>query len=176
VRRGGRSSFRFRRGKRDYVWVTTRVDQVILDDEALSAATLVSPSDWIASSTGFDRGTIVAVRGWLSFAQTVAATGADNTCVMSYIAKNSTTSASAFSPLTATSYDNTDIMWCMGSLLQASLSGDRARWDSTYELNIKAKRKIDSSEVLQLITAMDTDTASPTAALSGIVRTLIQRA
>jgi len=174
--KGRRSFRRFSRGKRDYIWCTTRVDQVVLDDENLSIATLAAPSDWVASSTGFDRGTIVAIRGWLQVLQLASATNGDGTCVAMYIAKNASTASSAFSPLTAASYDVTDVMWCAGTALAASVAGDRARLDTTIQLDVRVKRKIDASEVLQLVTAMDIDTASPTAQVSGIVRTLVQRA
>jgi len=175
-RRGSRSFRRFSRGKRDYIWCTTRVDQTIADDELLSITTLVSPSDWEASTTGFDRGTIVAIRGWLNIAQMASATNADQSTVMSYIAKNSSAASTAFTPLTAASYDSTDVMWCTGTVLAASVAGDRARLDTTVQLDVRTKRKIDSSEVLQIVSAMDIDTASPTAAICGIVRVLVQRA
>jgi len=176
VRRASRSSRRFSRGKKDYIWCTTRVDQPVLDDETLFITTLVSPSDWVASSTGFERGTIVAIRGWLCVSQLASGTNADGTILAMYIAKNASTAASAFSPLSAASYDTTDIMWCDGASMLASVAGDRSHPESaTRQLDVRAKRKIDSSEVLQLVSAMDIDTASPTAQVSGIVRTLIQR-
>jgi len=176
VRRGGRSSRRFSRGKKDYIWATTRVDQPVLDDETLFITTLVAPSDWVASSTGFERATIVAIRGWLCVSQLASGTNNDGTILAMYIAKNASTAASAFSPLAASSYDTTDVMWCDGASMLASVAGDRSHPESvTRQLNVKAKRKIDSSEVLQLVSAMDIDTASPTALVSGIVRVLIER-
>jgi len=165
----------FRRGKRDFIWCTSRIDQSIIDDEGLSISTLVSPSDWEASTTGFDRGTLVAIRGWLFAHQGAVATAADQTMVAMYIAKNNSSAASAFSPLLASAYDSTDILWCAGALLQSSLSGDRSTLSHGIQLDVKSKRKISSSDVIQLVTAMDIDTAAPTYFVSGIVRCLVQR-
>jgi len=170
-----RSVRRFSRGKRDYIWCTSRIDQAIIDDEGLSISTLVSPSDWEASTTGFDRGTLVAIRGWLATSQAANGTTADQTMVAMYIAKNNSAAASAFSPLLASAYDSTDILWCSGTLIQSTAAGERGRLDTTLQLDIKAKRKISSSDVIQLVTAMDVDTVSPTFFVSGIVRCLVQR-
>jgi len=171
----------FRRSVRrtkDYIWATTRVDQLILDDEQLNFTTLLSPSDWEASTTGFDRGTLVAIRGWLCGKQTANGTTAEGTMVASFIHKNSAAAASAFTPLNAASYDSSDILWCNGFVVIGSTANDSSRYDmAAQQIHIKAKRKIDSSETIQLVSAMDIDTAAaPTYTLSGILRVLVQRA
>jgi len=176
--RGSKRSFRrFRSGKRDYIWTTTRVEQTIADDALVSITNLVAPSDWEASTTGFDRGTLLGIRGWLATLQSAAATTADQTMVASFIIKNSSAASTAFSPLAAASYDSSDVLWCGGQLLQSSAASDRARYDmAQQQVFVKSKRKLTSADTIDFVTAMDVDTVSPTYFISGILRCLIQRA
>jgi len=166
------------RRTKDYIWATTVVDQLVLDDEALSISTLLNPADWEASTTGFDRGTLVAIRGWLHTSQIAAGSAADQTLVASYIIKNAATASSAFTPLNAASYDSADVLWCGGALIQGStLAGDKGRYQLTDgQIHVKSKRKIDSSENIQLVSAMEISAAAaPTYAITGILRVLVQR-
>jgi len=177
MKRNSRSVRRFSRGGKDYIWCTTRVDQVVLDDELVSISTLLSPSDWEASTTGFDRGTLVSIRGWLSTQQGAAGTTNDATLMAMYVVKNSSAAASTFSPLLASSYDNSDVLWSSGLMVTGTPIRDNSRMAiSTQQIDIKSKRKVSSGDVIQLVSAMDIDTASPTMFVGGFLRCLVQRA
>ena len=163
--------------KRDLIWCTTRIDQLILDDALLSSTTILSPAEWEASTTGFDRGTVLRIVGWLNAVQGAVGTFASQTMLAMYIIKNSSAATSAFSPLNAASYDSSDVLWSWGELVQSgTLQADKGRLTYTLPIDIKSKRKISSADVLQLVTAMDVDAAgAPTYALSGMLRVLVDR-
>jgi len=169
-------SVRGARKKRDLIWCTSRIDQVVLDDGLLSISTILSPAEWEASTTGFDRGTLLAVRGWLNAIQGAAGTFASQTMMAMYIVKNSSAAATAFSPLNAASYDSSDVLWTWGTQVQSAVSNDKGRLTYTLGIDVRAKRKVTSGDVIQLVTAMDIDAAgAPTYNVSGILRCLVDR-
>ena len=157
-----RSSRRFSRGKKHYMWTS-----VLIGANAAAAigvqdlSPIVANTDW-ASGSGLDNATLIRIRGWFSVAQDAATDGA----VMAYIGlfDNDETPPS---PETGSTYTDEVILWTDGFQYEASTTSQQ-----TFHVDVKAKRKFTSGQsvilnVLAKTTAMR---------ISGVCRALIQLA
>ena len=168
-RRGVRRAVR-RKG--DLVWITTVIAASTLEATPNDIGLLVIPSDW-GNQQGFDRATVMGIRGWLGFSQQAAATAADATgaYVAIYVTDQSV-AANSMDPSTATEYQDFDTLWTDGfSLTQTT---GTAGFTQSRQLDIKARRRITSASAVKLAITVDGDTATPRVNTNGVVRTLLK--
>ena len=168
-RRGARRAIR-RKG--DLVWITTVIAASILEATPTDIGLLVIPSDW-GNQQGFDRATVMGIRGWLSYAQQAAITAADASG--SYLAiyvTDQSVAANSMDPSTATEYQDFDTLWTDGMCLTQT-TGTAGPF-LARQLDIKARRRITSASAVKLAMTVDSDTATPRVNVNGVVRTLLK--
>ncbi len=156
--RGRRHSAK--RGK-NYTWVATVIAQDITT--STTQLNLVSDDDWFGG-TGQARATIIAVRGWLSFANQLVA----EVALFGYVGVLDEDATSS-DPTAADTYVDEDIMLTFGvsSMNEAVAGFDGAQ---AMLIDIKAKRKIRTGQDLRI--NMRTDIANGYR-VNGVIRTLL---
>jgi len=170
-----RRSFARRAAKpKDWVWVTTLTENTI-GESTLTEVQLVSAGTWEANANNFERCTLHRIVGYLSLAQSAAATAGEATGLYLAIAKQGLGETANFDPGTAADYDVTDVMWTWGCVAQATVS-DAKPMSNTIPIDIRVKRKLDSSEKISLFMIMGSDAASPSWKYQLCLRALINRA
>ena len=165
--RGSRSS----RRSRDLIWITTIIETSLLEGTA-DIGLLVIPTDWSANS-GFDRATILGIRGWLHLAQLAASTAVDATGIFLSIYKtDQAVPVNSNDPSLAAEYNVNDTLWTGGAAL--NLTTGTSSPMPPFELNIKARRKFSTADSLRLAYTIPTDAATPRVNVIGCIRTLLQ--
>jgi len=156
--------------KGNLVWITNVIEASILEIAGLDIGDLVVPSDW--EGQGFDRCTLMGIRGWLGAAQAAAATAAD-ACGL-YLAIYVTDQQSgAMAPGIATDYTTYDVLWTAGSA--ASPTGATAQ-PAQYgqQVEVKARRRLTSAQEVRMVAGLTTDTATPRYKINGVIRALLK--
>jgi len=159
----------------DYCWVTTVIQQAVVDG-GLAEIDLVSSGTWEANANNFERATLICIRGWLSTVQHVAATNSDETFLAMGIVKAGLTETLQFDPRLAAEYDINDVMWTWGQAMGEGTTNENPFITHSLPVNIKVKRKLSSADKITLVVAMSNDTTSVTAQLNGVLRCLVDRA
>ena len=164
---------RFRRSvkrSRDLIWITTIVQASVLESTPTDVALLVIPADWV-SNTGFDRATLLGMRGWFVAYQATAGTSADATGGYGaiYMCDEGVT-ANSMDPSTAGEYADFDVLFTFGCAF-ATTAGAPIRPE---QLEVKARRKMTSASSIRMAVAVDADTAAPRMNVNGVIRSLIQ--
>lgn len=165
-----RSVRRGRRNGKNLTWITVVVKASLLENTPTQIAQLVIPSDW-SLVTGFDRATLVRIRGWLSIGQVTVGTSADATAAYAAIALQDGSSADVMNPSVASDYDDYDVLWTGGCGVTA---GAAAGSYYAANIDIKAKRRLTTQEEVSLFTFLDIDTAAPRVNYNGVLRALVQ--
>jgi len=157
---------------RDLVWITTIVETSVAESTALDIAQLVLSGDWSLGNAGFDRCTLMGIRGWLGYSQTAAATATEATGIWAamYVTDGSVTTNN-MDPRTAAEYAQFDTIWTDGWAFSAATTPDAPR---TIQLDIKSRRKLTTASEVRLATTIPTDTASPRCTVIGCVRSLLR--
>ncbi len=127
--RGRRST---RNGPRNLVWSAVLEQNATVADAATLGDNIVTGSDW--SAAGFERATLLSVRGYI----TVINTSASNNAIMMCIAKQGNSEPTISAAVVAT-YTAEDILWTGGVLCPAIAQDNTPH---RFEINIKAKRKL----------------------------------
>lgn len=172
MRRARTSSRRSVRRKGNLTWITVVVKASILENTATQIAQLVIPSDW-SIATGFDRATLLAVRGWLTVTQQGAGTAAEASAAYWAVACQDVSSADVMNPSVASDYDDYDVIFCGGLGLTAAAS-TVSLMPPAEQVHFKAKRRLTSQEEVSLFAFVDIDTATPRANFNGVLRALIR--
>jgi len=167
-----RTSRRFRRAKKEYVWCSS-----ILSAQAVSTSTisvpLVEAAEWERGSSGsYQKGaTLLAIRGWLHLAPRPINT-VDGAGYVSIVKLDFDEAASA--PSAIAEYQEEDILWCGGINLLSNAAGtanDASQDGHHYELNIGSRRKLESRDVIQL--QLQTNVTTAQMRVSGLIRALV---
>jgi hypothetical protein len=159
------------RRHRDLIWVTTLIQASILESTPVDIADIVLPADWSAGNTGFDRATLLGIRGWYNILQSTVGTSADATAAfMAFYMTDALVVANPFDPSVAAQYNAVDILWTDGLAIGATAMPAQA----STQVNIKAKRKITSQSNVRVALTLDSDTASPRVNVAGCIRALLQ--
>jgi len=170
ARRSSRSSMRSTRGKRDLVWVTTLIDASILESTPADVALIVAPDDW-STNSGFDRATVLGIRGWLSTTQSVVSTDVTTTSLFLSVYKcDGSVASGVMDPGVAANYVDFDVIWTSGrcSLLTAQAAVH------SEQVELKAKRRVTSADNIRMSAILTSDAAAPRMNISGCFRALIQ--
>jgi len=174
-RRGAAPRRRFARKPKDLVWVTTLTENTI-PESTLTEVQLVSAGTWEANANNFERATLLRIVGYISIAQSAASTSGEPTGLYLAIAKQGLGETANFDPGTAGDYDVTDVMWCYGVAASATAQRQASTWSNTLPVDIRVKRKLDSSEKISLFMIMGSDAATPAWNYQLCLRALINRA
>ena len=161
-----RSRRAFKRGPKNYVWMTLLIGNVLVADGAIGGNNIVQTSDW-AGDFGFERSTLLTVRGWLSF----AGQGVTALSVFALIAKIGDSEPDAdIGPSLVASYTDNDILWTGGFNAQVE-SGDGPGAERHYRENIhiKVKRKMTVGDNIALFITPVGDPVIFSCVLRGLV-------
>ena len=171
-----RTTRRFTRRKRDLVWTTAIASGQVTDGSTTTLA-VASSGEWEASALNFERATLLRVRGYVAFTQDVVAATVDTSSMWAFHVGPLTFSPGDFSPFVSSDYDATDVLWTYGVMSSRGSAGAaRATTASTKEIDIKAKRRMKSSEQLLFSIGLATDPAgAPTIEYQLLVRCLFDR-
>lgn len=155
---------------RDLIWITTIVQASILENTPTDIGLLVIPADWVIT-TGFDRATLLGMRGWYCFCQATAGTSADATGGYGAIyMADETVPANSMDPSIATEYADFDVLHTMGCGFNTQSTPPL----SSVPLEVKVKRKLTSASSVRWAVTVDADTASPRLNVNAVVRSLLQ--
>jgi len=165
----------FTRKAKDWVWVTSTT-QGLVAESTVAEVQLVTAGTWEANATNFERATLTRIVGWLAVQQTVAGTAGESGSFHIAIAKTGLTEAGNFNPITSGDYDTTDVLWTWGMPIGAGSTLTRPQLADTIAVDIRVKRKLDSSEKLSIYFASDSDAAAPAWSFALCLRSLINRA
>jgi len=167
---------RFRRSARkskDLIWVTTICQAASLETGAsgLDIVDLVIPGDW-SLSAGFDRATLMGIRGWFALAQTASGTSSEapGALYAIYLCEQ-LTPANQMDPINAVDYANFDVIYTDGIAGVGTISAAGMRG---HQLDIKARRKLTSATEIRLAVSIPTDTATPRFNAIGVFRCLLK--
>lgn len=181
--RRNRSVRRFVKRNRDKLWVT-----IVFDNHDVptgltpDATTLIAPEDWEESAqTEFHRGaTVMGIRGNMVVSiDPVEWTANRPTSYGMTIFKTSVAALSAsMDPLDPANYGTNDVLNSRVGMVYGHLNGDTLEYDflvnDHFDLDVKAKRKLDSSEQLLMnFRCDDLDETDTGVMVSGIVRVLL---
>jgi len=162
---------RFAKRNRDLIWITTIVQASVLESTPIDAALLVIPGDWSGGNVGFDRATVLGIRGWLNISQATVGTSADATGAYAAIyLTDAAVATNSMDPSDAAEYAIFDVLYTDGVCINATSAGPA----ETRQVNVKARRKITSAQSVRLAFSLDADTASPRCNINGVLRTLLQ--
>jgi len=167
---------RFRRATRrakDLIWVTTIVQAASLETSSagLDLGDLIIPGDW-SLSAGFDRATLMGIRGWLAMSQTASGTAAEAPGIASCIyVTDQLTPANQMDPLNAVDYANFDVIYTDGMAGVGTISAAGMR---ATQIDVRARRKLTSAQEIRYAVSIPTDTATPRFNTLGVFRCLLK--
>lgn len=165
-----RSSRSFRRS-RDLIWITSIIEETLIEGN-LDIALLVIPTDW-SQNAGFDRATLLSIRGWLHPVQIAASTSTEATGIwMSIYKTDQAVPVNSNDPHDATEYNVNDTLFTCG--LGLSLTTGTSAPGTPFEVNVKSRRKLTSADSIRLAYTIPTDTATPRVNVIGCLRCLLQ--
>jgi len=170
----GRRRFAVKRS-RDLVWITTMVDNSILELAPTDICLVVTAADWSTGNAGFDRCTLLGVRGWLAGQQSAIATAGENTAAYAALyVTDAQVAVNSMDPAIATEYALFDTLWTGGFGLNGS-AYTQAPSFQVWNLEVKTKRKMSTSQDLRLAAnVFGADTGTPRVGWSGCIRALLR--
>ena len=157
------------RGPKNNIWSVVLLDEVVVGTAAVEGD-IVNAAELQGAGTGFQRYTLLRIRGWLSVSKPVASVVAQNLFMIIY-----TTDANAgtVDALNATTYAVEDILWTGGVGYPANGVGAvEAQPPTQIHVDVKAMRKIDTSRDVRF--AFE-GSAVGTMTVSGLLRGLVRK-
>jgi len=135
--------------RQEHAW-TTLLDSTTVANGIIRFDSLVQPTDWIVR-IGYATCTLVRIRGHMSFfpASNTSAVASVRAAIV--IADEDDAS---FNPVSATEYDEADVLWTWNGYCAAS----QDNWRGVPEtvIDVKAKRKIKRNDYVYLVYANST--------------------
>ena len=168
--KGGHGSRAVHRGPKNNLWTTVLFNQTQLGLGAQNTSLIVTEDDWIRAAGGNERATILRVRGKLTVAADELGAVASGT-VMAYVMVEDEDVAIAASPFLAATYANEDILWT-GSVAMPQFALDTVIEPYTWDLDIKAMRRIQRDQELKIVIA--NAAAGRKVIVTGVLRALLR--
>jgi len=165
--------------KRDLLWVANSIATEAANGATPDGQSLLLPAQWqVASSIAFERATVLAIRGWLSFRQTLAGAGAFPAFYAAILKQDVQTAT--MDPALLTEYDDHDMLWTWGQTAAVAagftpVTDPRGAASYTLPIDIRVKRKVSSNELIAFTTGVAAGTTAPTYECVGILRVLVDR-
>lgn len=172
----------FRRGssrrKRDFLWVASSI--ALNAPSGTEQQTILSPAQWqVGATVAFERATLVAIRGWLSFKQV---TGDAGSFAALYLAIFKASQTIVMNPALIASYDDRDLLWTHGMALMGSDGmsppgnfNQLQLGQNTLQVDIRVKRKVNSNENINITSNSASGVGQPGYEVTGILRCLVDR-
>jgi len=157
------------RGPKDQVWTALLLNGVAVDDNPAISRDIVTAADW-AVGGGFERGTILRVRGWLICQPPIAV---PSTLFMTVGLQDKDLVVGFAQPVVAATYIDEDIMWSAGQSVAVTAAANDL-WVPPLIVDIKTMRKITAADDLRL-TMQTTGPAAANWSVSGVLRALVRR-
>jgi len=157
-----------RRGPKDQLWTILVIDGLVVDDSPAVSRDIVEGADW-AVGGGFEHGTILRVRGWLTLQPPAAV---PSTMFMTIGPQDQVLTAGNANPTLEATYLDEDILWTYGVSVAATVANDL--YIPPIIVDIKAMRKITTGVDLRLTMV----TNGPVGAgwtINGVLRALVRR-
>lgn len=166
---------RFRRAKRELIWTTTLFDNVAANVAGGGSSTaLVAAVDWVRGNN-FEKGAVLlGMRGWYQITYSSTSTNPNPTAWLA-ISKvdrdevNQDVTVAAF-------YNSEDVLYtdgvALGGPAAISFAGLPPSLNPARQLEVKAKRKLDSESIVQL--SFQTPSAAEDWLITGVFRSLVQ--
>ena len=151
------------------MWIATVIDETNITN-ASTDIVLVGSTDW-AIGGGFEKATVLRVRGWLGglVSSLNAVTGAIAAAI--YVVDEDEAASDATSPVF---YSDEDVVWTNGQAWGAGNAASVERpWAFSFDVDVKAMRRVSNGQELRL--TMRAFNAGQTTLLSGVVRTLLRK-
>ena len=157
------------RGPKNNVWSVVLLDEVVVDTGVVEAD-IVNAGDLQAAATGFQRFTLLRVRGWLSISKDAANLGGTSVFMIVYTTDND---AGTVSPIVAATYTDEDVLWSAGADFPAAGTANISLMAPTQiELDVKAMRKIDTSRNVRFSII---GSSAGAVTVSGVLRGLVRK-
>jgi len=168
----GRRNFkRWATKSKDLIWVTTLIRSSNLEFAGADIAELVIPADW-SLSAGFDRCTLMGIRGWLGVAQTGSGTASEAPGIWGAIyLTDQSNPANSMDPNNAADYAVFDCLYTFGQTGVGTIGGFSTMGEQTI---VKARRKLTSADEIRVAVSVPTDTATPRFNVCGCMRSLLK--
>ena len=168
-RRIARSGRRSSGATKNQLWIPTIMDEVTVNSSGVEVV-LCNGTDW-AIGGGFEKATILRVRGWLSFTLDPLNTVAGGIAMMIYHVDEDDTGVS---PIAAVVYTDEDVLWTQGFAWGAGNAGAvEARRGYHFNVDVKSMRKTNNGSDLRL--SLDSFNASQGSAMTGVLRVLLRK-
>jgi len=165
----------FAKHNKDLLWVPNSI-AVTVTEAAQADIVLLTPGDWqVGLTQSFERCTLLRIVGWLATVQTAAGTDASISALYAAVWKGG--SLDVFDPILIGDYDDHDILMTMGRGLSSSATASVTSHglSGPIPIDIRTKRRVDSSEEVILSLHINNDTATPAVNVTGILRCLVNR-
>jgi len=168
----GRRQFkRWSTKSKDLIWVTTLVRSSNLEFSGADIAELVIPADW-SLSAGFDRCTLMGIRGWLGCNQPGAGTASEAPGMWGAVyLTDQSNPANSMDPNNAADYAVFDVLYTFGVVGAGTVSPVGVTGEQVL---IKARRKLTSADEIRVAVSVPTDTATPRFNVCGCFRSLLK--
>ena len=167
-RRFGRA---VRRGPKNNIWTVILMDELTVGTTAIEV-NIVQGSDWTGSVGGFQRATVMRVRGWLSVSADPTLTVATSYFMMIYVTDEDT---AVQDPSALQTYADEDILWTGGFALAAGNAGAVEQRKAVYDtvIDIKSMRKLSIGQELRL--SMISGDSGAAISVAGLLRGLVRK-
>jgi len=130
------------RGPKNNIWSVILIDNQVVDTTVVEGD-IVNNGDLQAAATGFQRFTLLRVRGWLSITKPPENTVAASIFMIIYVTD---LNAGTVDPTNATKYTEEDILWTGGVQFEGAGAGAvEVATPIVLDIDVKAMRKIDTS-------------------------------
>jgi len=166
------STNRVARKTGNLVWITTIIEASILEIAGFDIGDLVIPTDW-GGDSGFDRCTLMGIRGWLGHVQQATGTATDVSALYLAIYVAGDSNAGAMAPGVATDYTAYDVLWTGGGITTATASSAQGNVIGE-QLEVKARRRLTSAQQVRISAGLSSDTGTPRWKINGVLRCLVK--
>jgi len=161
------------RKPRDLIWVN-KIVEIAWTDAGVVGGDIMDSTNW-AINTAFDRATLLAIKGVVSWTQSSNATTGDAPFLAWAFYKDAGgLTTGLMDPAAATGTEAFDILHWSHAALQGTASTTNAPIQREA-VDIKVKRKLTSGDSIYLVARCPADTVSPTGNLIAQLRFLIDR-
>jgi len=152
--------------------VTTLIQSSNLEFAGVDIAELVIPADW-SQNAGFDRCTMMSIRGWLACAQAGSGTAAEApTCYGAIYVTDASVAANQMDPGNAVDYATFDVIYTFGMAGVGTIS---AAGIPGGQVDVRSRRKLTSASEVRVAIGVPVDTAAaPRFNVSGCLRCLLK--
>jgi len=129
------------RGPKNNIWSVILIENLVISTTTIEAD-IITAQDIQATTTGFQRYTLLRIRGWVSMAKAVTSTTHVSMFMCIYVTD---ADAGVIDPTSANAYVDEDILWTGGALFEASGAGAvEPAQPLQFNIDVKAMRKIDT--------------------------------